>query len=63
MAVDIPLSPTQEHELSTLERLKVGYESAAAMGWIGPEQATLFYTPPALSPAQRLDPQGPETTP
>jgi hypothetical protein len=63
MAVDIPLSPTQEHELNTLERLKVGYGSAAEMGWIGPEQATLFYTPPALSPAERLDPQGPETTP
>lgn len=60
MAVDIPLSPTEEFELTTLKRLKVGYESAAGMGWIGPEQAKLFYTPPALSPAERLDRDTPE---
>jgi hypothetical protein len=55
MAVDIPLSPTEEFEVTSLDRLKVGYETAAGMGWIGPEQAKLFNTPPALSPAQRLD--------
>jgi hypothetical protein len=55
MAVDIPLSPTEEFEVTSLDRLKVGYETAAGMSWIGPEQAKLFNTPPALSPAQRLD--------
>ena len=55
MAVDIPLSPSEEVEVTKLNRVRVGYQTAAGMGWIGPEQAKLFYTPPALSPAQRLD--------
>jgi hypothetical protein len=55
MAVDVPLSPTEEFEVTTLKQLKVGYDTAAGMGWIGPEQAKLFYTPPALSPDERLD--------
>ena len=56
MAVDVPLTPTEEFEVTTLKQLKVGYESAAGMGWIGPEQAKLFYTPPAITPAEQLEP-------
>ena len=52
----MPLTPTEEFEVTTLKQLKVGYESAAGMGWIGPEQAKLFYTPPAITPAEQLEP-------
>ncbi len=55
MAVDIPLTPKEEMEVTRLNQVRVGYQTAADMGWIGPEQAKLFYTPPALTPAERLN--------
>lgn len=55
MAVDRPTSPREEQELRTLEDARIGYHTAAAMGWIPPEQARVFYRPPAESPAERLD--------
>jgi len=55
MAVDIPLAPTFEREIKSLDQLRIGYQTAAGMGWIGPEQAKLYYTPPALTPADRLN--------
>ena len=54
MAVDIPLSPNTEREIRSMNELRVGYQSAAQMGWIGPEQARLFYTPPEITPAEKL---------
>ena len=57
MAVDVPLSLRSEREVRSLGEVRVGHRSAAEMGWISREQADLFYTPPALSPADRL--QGP----
>jgi len=55
MAVDIPVGPDIEVEVGRLEKVRVGYRSAADMGWIGPEKADLFYTPPEITPAERLD--------
>ena len=54
MAVDVPLSLRSEREVRSLNEVRVGHRSAAEMGWISREQADLFYTPPALSPADRL---------
>ncbi|MEC8194258.1 MAG: hypothetical protein VX127_16095 [Myxococcota bacterium] len=56
MAVDIPVGPNVEWEIARLDQLRVGHQSAADMGWIPPEQAKLFYTPPAVTPEERLDP-------
>ena len=55
MAVDIPIAPQVEQEISQLDQLRVGHRSAADMGWIAPEQADLFYTPPAIAPEEKLD--------
>ncbi len=55
MAVDIPIGPKEEFEASKLDQLRIGYQTASDMGWIGPEQAKLFYTPPAITPAERLE--------
>jgi hypothetical protein len=60
MAVDIPLSPTIEKEVSNLSEIRIGHRTAAQMGWIPPEQADLFYTPPALSPEDKLRPKTPQ---
>lgn len=43
MAVDIPLGPTDEIEPRSLDQVRVGYHSAAAMGWIGEEESAWFY--------------------
>jgi hypothetical protein len=57
MAVDIPISRLQEQEISTLTQLRVGHRTAAEMGWIPPEQATLFYTPAEIRPEEKLGTQ------
>jgi hypothetical protein len=54
MAVDIPISRTHEQEISNLKQLRVGHNTAAEMGWIPPEQATLFYTPAEVRPEEKL---------
>lgn len=57
MAGDRPLSPTTEVEIRSLSEVRVGYHSAALMGWIEPEMAALHY-------AVRRDVQfGPEEPP
>ena len=55
MAVDIPISRLREQEISSLKQLRVGHNSAAEMGWIPPEQATLFYTPAEVRPEEKLE--------
>jgi hypothetical protein len=54
MAVDIPLSPTHEQEVASIDQVRVGHQTAAQMGWIPTEQADLFYTPTAISPEDKL---------
>lgn len=54
MSVDIPISPKEELEISQLFQLRVGYQTAADMGWIAPEQADVFFTPPQVGPAEKL---------
>lgn len=57
MAADRPLSPTQEQEVQSLDEVRVGYHSAALMGWIEPDMAELHYL-------HRMDvPFGPEAPP
>lgn len=55
MAVDIPVGPDLEQEIAHLDQLRVGHRSASDMGWIPPEQADLFYTPPAIAPEEKLN--------
>lgn len=43
MAVDIPVGPSQEAEPASLDQLRIGYHSAATMGWIAEEEARWFY--------------------
>lgn len=47
MAVDRPLSPIQESPVRGLEEVRVGFHSAARMGWADPEQAESYYSPVA----------------
>jgi hypothetical protein len=63
MSVDIPLSPKEEQEISQLFQLKVGYQTAADMGWIAPEQAEMFFTPPQVGPADKLTQDSPDDLP
>lgn len=63
MAVDIPYSTTDEREIRALEEVRVGYRTAADMGWISPEQADLFYTPQTVSPDEMLGPPPPPPSP
>ena len=47
MAVDRPLSPVQELQVGGLDEVRVGFHSAAKMGWADPEQAESYYAPVA----------------
>lgn len=55
MAVDIPLGRTLEAEPTALDQLRIGYRSAAELGWITEDQAESFYRPPGVTPESRLD--------
>ncbi len=55
MAVDLPVGRGQEKEIRSLEQLRIGYRTAADLGWIGEEQADRFYTPPEVPPEDLLD--------
>ena len=57
MAVDLPVGPNNEREITDLNEVRIGHQTASQMGWIGPEQAKLFYTPPANSPEDLLQPK------
>jgi hypothetical protein len=61
MAVDIPDSPTTEHEISALHQARIGYRTAADIGWITKEQADLYYTPESNSADAMLGPPPPPT--
>jgi hypothetical protein len=52
MAGDIPISPVDEREIESLSDVRIGYRTAASMGWIPGARADAWYTPPAAS----LDP-------
>jgi len=54
MAVDKPASPTSERETQSLFEQRIGYDSAARMGWIATEQAELYYTPRLTMPEHTL---------
>ncbi len=54
MAVDRPISPTGEREVQSLDELRVGYHTAAALGWITTEQAERYYTPTLTAPEAGL---------
>ena len=56
MAVDLPVGPTEETEIRSLDEVRVGHRTAASFGWIRPAQADLFYQPPAQSAQDRLRP-------
>ncbi len=55
MAVDVPLSLRTEREVVDLSEVRVGHRTAEEFGWIGPEQADLFYSPPTLGPVEQLE--------
>lgn len=46
MAVDRPVSKDTEAEVTTLDELRVGYQTAGQFGWISLEQAELLYRTP-----------------
>lgn len=61
MAVDRPISQDTESEIRSLSELRIGYASAASMGWIGKEQAAWFYDPPVSQAQQALEAGSPPT--
>lgn len=63
MAVDVPLGPQTEGEARSLDQVRVGYRSAAAMGWITDQQADLFYMPRPPDPAAAKSPRPKEWPP
>ena len=54
MALDIPIAPGLDVEVRDMSQVRVGHYSAARMGWIGAEQARLYYTPPTIRPEDQL---------
>ena len=63
MAVDRPLGGDMEAEVRSLDQVRVSYQTAADLRWIGPEAAEWFYDPPSLAAQQRLYPEALETSP
>ncbi len=64
MAVDIPVTPAGEREVSALSQVRVGHATAAGMGWIEEDDATAFYRPPGDRPQDLLgEPDDPPRTP
>lgn len=55
MAVDVPLSLRTEREIVDLSEVRIGHRTAEEFGWIGAEQADLFYSPPTLGPLDQLE--------
>ncbi len=54
MAVDVPLTPSSEREIRSLDEVRVGYRTAADFGWIDAKHAELYYTPALSGPEQAL---------
>lgn len=63
MAVDRPLGPSAEAEVTSLAEVRVGYATAADLGWIGAEQAVWYYDPPSLKAEEALGGTAPEPPP
>ncbi len=59
MAVDRPLGLREEAEARSLSELRIGYRTAADMGWIGEEQAAWFYDPPDGRAQEALEEESP----
>jgi hypothetical protein len=55
MAVDLPVGRGEENEIQSLDQLRIGYRTAADLGWIGEEEADRFYTPREVQPEELLD--------
>lgn len=55
MAVDLPLTPTHEAEVRSLFHTRIGYETAARLGWIGRAQADDYYAPDLDAPEAVLE--------
>lgn len=53
MAVDVPLSPSQEREATSLDEVRIGHATAAAMGWISAERAAAYYGQVLLDESER----------
>ncbi len=54
MAVDRPTGPEDEREVQSLFETRIGYDTAARIGWIAPEQAELYYQPRLTMPEEVL---------
>lgn len=54
MAVDRPTGPGTEAEVQGLFDERIGYHTAARLGWIAPEQAELYYQPRLTTPEDAL---------
>ncbi|MFN7144659.1 MAG: hypothetical protein ACK4YP_12855 [Myxococcota bacterium] len=54
MAVDVPLTPRDEREARSLDEVRIGYRTAAELGWIDEKQADLYYTPALRGPEETL---------
>ena len=63
MSVDRPVAPASEVEASSLHQVRIGYATAAHMGWIGEEQADLYYSPASVSPPRSPTSVGPALPP
>jgi len=55
MSVDLPVGPNVEKEVDSLDQVRVGYNTAAGMGWIDHSVADLFYSPPSDAPNSKFD--------
>jgi len=56
MAVDIPLGRDQEREPTSLDQVRVGFQTAAEFGWIAADQASSFYRGAGVDPEALLPP-------
>ncbi len=54
MAGDIPYGPREEREAESLDQLRIGYATAAEIGWISEDVAEAFFRAPAITPDQKL---------
>lgn len=56
MAVDIPIGREVEREPASLGQLRIGYQTAAEIGWIAEDQAASFFRGAGPSPDDLLPP-------
>ncbi|MFH1465522.1 MAG: hypothetical protein ABIO70_14135 [Pseudomonadota bacterium] len=64
MAVDIPVGREQEREPTSLDQIRIGFQTAAEIGWITEDQASSFYRGAGPDPEALLPPiEQPEEAP